>query len=51
MEMITVTFELIKLIIYVISFTYTLKIIRSKKTKKLSVKLKDLSITTEYYND
>lgn len=51
MEMFIQIIELIKIIIYVVSFTYTIKLIRSKKTKKLSVKLKDLSITTEYYND
>jgi len=49
-EVIFQVFDLLKVLIYSGSLIYTIKLIRSKKTKKLNIKFKNISITTEYFD-
>jgi hypothetical protein len=43
--------DLIKILVYSMSFIYMLKLLRSKKTKKINFKFKSLSITAEYFEN
>lgn len=43
--------DLIQSLIYCVTFVFALKYIRTKRTKKLSIKFMKVAITTEYYDN
>lgn len=50
-EIIMQIVDLVKTLIYCVTFVFALKYIRTKKTKKLSIKFMKVAITTEYFDD
>jgi hypothetical protein len=50
-EILLQVIDLIKIVVYLVSLIYIVKFLRSRKTKKINVKIKNISITAEYFDN